>query len=180
MNPLVVQGAAQLLLGKYKSEKGMFMKNIITMAATGLVIFASLGWYLDWYKVARTTSPDGKQHIVIDVNTKRIESDFEKGRNQVTGYLTNNALGGVPSSPPPVSFPNQPYPQTNQPYQAPWQPIPNQGSYPQQPAPSAPTYQQPLPQSPWLPTNPVSRPNTGGYVFPGQGATTPQNLPGRP
>src|SRR5882672_5167424 len=66
MNPLVVQGAAQLLLGRYKSEKGMFMKNILTMAATGLVIFAGLGWYLDWYKVARTTAPDGKQHIDIE------------------------------------------------------------------------------------------------------------------
>jgi hypothetical protein len=178
MNPLVVQGAAQLLLGKYKSEKGMFMKNIITMAATGLVIFAGLGWYLDWYKVDRTTTPDGKQHIVIDVNTKRIESDFEKGRNQVNGYFNNSALGGTPSPTPPVAYPNQP---NQQPYQIPSQSVPNQGWYPQQPAPSAPTYQQPLPQQPWVPAQAVNRANGGGYVFPGQqGATAPQNIPGRP
>jgi len=173
MNPLVVQGAAQLLLGKYKSEKGMFMKNIVSMAATGLVIFACLGWYLDWYKVASRTTPDGNKHFDIEVNTKRIESDIEKGRNQVTGYINNNAIGGFPSPTPPVSFPNQPY---QQPYQTPQQSFPNQG-FPQQPAP---TYQQPLPQSPWIPANPVNRPNTGGYVFPGQqGVTTPQ-IPGRP
>ena len=99
MNPLVVQGAAQLLLGKYKSEKGMFMKNIVSMAATGLVIFACLGWYLDWYKVARTTTPDGKQHIDIDINTKRIESDWDKARNQATSYLNTGGAGGPSNQP---------------------------------------------------------------------------------
>lgn len=176
MNPLVVQGAAQLLLGKYKSEKGMFMKNIVTMAATGLVIFACLGWYLDWYKVARTTTPDGRQHIDIDINTKRIESDWEKARNQATNYLNTGGAGG-PSPMSPTPFPNQPY---QQPYQ-PQPSYPNQGYYPQQPSPTAPNYQQPLPQSPWIPAAPVNRPNNGASVFPGQQGTPPsQNMPGRP
>jgi hypothetical protein len=171
MNPLVVQGAAQLLLGKYKSEKGLFMKNILSMAATGLVIFAGLGWYLDWYKVARTTTPDGKQQITFDINTKRIESDFEKGRNQVSGYLQNTSGTSFPSPTPPTPFPNQ----QNQ------QPFPNQGFQPQQPALPPQGFQQ-QPQNGWIPAAPVNRPSNNGFVFPGQQGSVPPppSIPGRP
>jgi hypothetical protein len=118
----------------------MFMKNIITMAATGLVIFAGLGWYLDWYKVASRTTPDGNKHFDIEVNTKRIESDIEKGRNQVTGYLNNNALGGFP---PGVAPPAGINPIRNPPNSA--ATLPEQG-FPQ------PTNPAPLPaRSPWVP-----------------------------
>ena len=179
MNPLVVQGAAKLLLGQYKSQQGMFMKNILTMAATGLVIFASLGWYLDWYKVARSTTPDGKQHIVIDLNTKRIESDYEKGREKVTGYLQTNGIP-VPGTQP--QFPNPAYPQ-------PQQPFPTAGGFPaQQPYFPPPGYQQQPQAQGWTPAAPVNRPTNGGYVFPGTqqqpGYLPPpppqQQLPGRP
>ncbi len=175
MNPLIVRGAAQLLLGRYKSEKGMFMKNILTMAATGLVIFASLGWYLDWYKVARTTTPDGKQHIVIDVNTKRVESDIEKGRDKVTGYLHNNGVP-IPGSAP-TQYPNQAYPTPS---------YPNNGYAPPQANYPPPGYQQPQQQQPnWAPAAPVNRPNNGGYSISGAPTYLPppppqQQLPGRP
>ncbi len=177
MNPLVVQGAAQLLLGKYKSQKGMFMKNMLSMAATGLVIFAGLGWYLDWYKVARTTTPDGKQHIAIDINTKRIESDFDKGRDKVTGYLQNTTGVAFSPSTSPTAYPNPTNPSQPQPY-------PNNNFAPQQPYYPQPGYQQPQQQPPgWAPAAPVNRPNNGGYVFPATqpGYTPPpQQIPGRP
>jgi hypothetical protein len=178
MNPLVVQGAAQLLLGKYKSQKGMLMKNLLTMAATGLVIFAGLGWYLDWYKVARTSNPDGTKRIVIDVNTKRIEGDIEKGRD----YLQNTAFGSQGQTP--QSYQN---PASPPPYSSPAPPAPNPGSFPQQPAFPQPGFQQPFQppfqqpsQQPWAPTAPVNRPNTGNFT-PGQPAyAPPPNIPGRP
>jgi hypothetical protein len=152
----------------------MFMKNILTMAATGLVIFAGLGWYLDWYKVARTTTPDGKQHIVIDVNTPRIKSDIASGTSQVPGYWQTNP-GQAPPLQQPAPYPAQPYQQ----YPPQQQPVPNPGFFPQQPAP--PTYQQ-QPQSPWAPYAPTSRPNAGGFAPPAQPGYVqpPPNLPGRP
>lgn len=183
MNPLLVQGAAQLLLGKYKSHKGMLMKNILTMAATGLVIFAGLGWYLDWYKVKRTASADGKQHISIDLNTNRIGADLQRGREQVTQYLNQ---GGFPSPTPPAQPPSaQPYP--TQPYQQPFpyqqQPYPTSypPAYPNQSAPGSyppPTYPQPN-NNGWIPATPTARPSTGGFVFPGNPQPAP-SLPGRP
>jgi hypothetical protein len=184
MNPLVVQGAAQLLLGKYKSQKGMFMKNMLGMAATGLVIFAGLGWYLDWYKVSRTTTPDGKQHISIDLNTKRIQTDIEKGKSQVSGYL-QNGTGFTPSPTPPQqpypnqAFPTQPqYPQGYAPQQPPYQQPGYQQPQFQQPTFQQPTYQQP-PQG-WIPAQPTSRPTNG--FFQGQPGTVqpPSGIPGRP
>ena len=177
MNPLVVQGAAQLLLGKYKSNSGMLMKNVLTMGATGLIIFAGLGWYLDWYKVNRTTGPDGKQHITIDVNTVRIGSDLQKGKDQVTGYLQNGKPGGVPALTPPMPYPQQPFP--NQPQ------YPQQGGYypPQQPA-LPQTGFQPAPTN-WAPAAPTSRPTGGGFFTGSQPQPQPvpqqqQYIPGRP
>lgn len=187
MNPLLVQGAAQLLLSRYKSTTGMFMKNMLTMAATGLVIFALLGWYLDWYKVSRTTTPDGKQHISIDVNTQRIRTDVKSGEQKIGSYL-GQTVGFPSTTVPPLAAPGQP----NQPYFPPQSPpntYPPQGTayppgyqqpgYPpgyQQPQQYPPGYQpQPAYQPPapngWLPAQPTSRPNTGG---------TFQPIPGRP
>lgn len=183
MNPLLVQGAAQLLLGKYKTQKGMFMKNMLTMAATGLVIFASLGWYLDWYKVNRTATPDGRQHITIDLNTKRIGSDIERGKAQVTGYLNN---GGIPSPAAPTPYTGQPTGQLN--YGQPYFP-PQQGSQPvyqgQPTAPGGyypPAGYQPPPQPGWVPATPTARPSAGGFVFPGTSnpPPPPSGIPGRP
>lgn len=173
MNPLVVQGAAQLLLGKYKSQKGMLMKNILTMGATGLLIFASLGWYLDWYKVNRVAGPDGKQHITIDLNTQRIQTDFQKGREKVTGYLQPGQTAPPLQQPFPTNFAPQQQPQSPPGYYPPQQP-----SFP--------------PPTNWAPAAPASRPS-GGFVLPGQPGYAPpppppqqqfpppqQQFPGRP
>ena len=169
MNPHVVKGAASLLLG----GGGAGMKNLLSMAAAGLVIFAGLGWYLDWYKVQRTQLPDGHQSIGVDINTPQIKNDWQRGRDKVTGYLTNKngtpanpqsappQQGGYPQ-PPKTGYPQSQYPTQQQQYpqqQYPQQQYPQQ-QYPQQQYPqqqNAPGYpqQQPfVPKSNWTPAAP--------------------------
>lgn len=148
------------------------MKNLLSMTAAGLVIFAGLGWYLDWYKVQRTQLPDGHQSIGIDVNTSQIKNDLQRGRDKVTGYLTNkNGPPPNPSAYPPQQggYPQQQptqsgYPQTQYPPQQQQQQQYPQSQYPQQPqqqyTPGYPQQQPFAPKSNWTPAapQPASRP----------------------
>src|SRR4051794_3466673 len=122
MNPLLVQGAATLLSG---SSRGSSMRNLLSMAAAGLVIFAGIGWYMDWYKVQRSPGPDGHDTIRIDVNTPEIRKDIASAREKV-GEVFGSSVPGQPTGyPAPQQYPvpGQSYPTA--PSQAPTYPLPN-------------------------------------------------------
>src|SRR5262245_23894060 len=108
MNPLLVQGATALLSG---NGRGSALRNLLSMAAAGLLIFAGLGWYMDWYQVQRTTGADGHQTIKIDVNTQEIRKDWQNAREKFGEVIGQNKVPGQPTAyqqPPTYPAPGQP------------------------------------------------------------------------
>jgi hypothetical protein len=171
MNPLLVQEAAAALLS---SAGRSGLKNIFSMVVVGILIFAGLGYYLDWYKVQATAGPNGTENIVLNVNTAAIKkSEATVGnyiRNGANQIFNNNKPGyPTPAQPAyPSNYPQQnpqyptQYQQPTYPQQQPAQYAPNyaqQPTYPQQQPgyyPPAATY--PPQQGGWTPTQPASRP----------------------
>jgi hypothetical protein len=159
MNPLLVQEAAAAL---FSSAGRSGLKNILWMLTVGVVIFAGLGYYLDWYKIQATPGPNGTENIVIGVNTNEIKKDFAVVRDRA-GQIINGRPTGYPAPTQPTPGYQQPYP--TQPYQQTQYPptqYPTQypPTYPQQQPgyypPTAGTY--PPQQGNWTPTQPASRP----------------------
>jgi hypothetical protein len=66
------------------------MRNLLAMGAAGLLVFAGLGWYLDWYRLQTSTTPDGKRHIALDVDTNKVQTDVKA---KVNDYLQKNGQG---------------------------------------------------------------------------------------
>jgi hypothetical protein len=165
MNPLLVQEAAAALLS---SAGRSGLKNLLSMIAAGVLIFAGLGYYLDWYKIQATAGPNGTESITLNVNKNEIKKDFAIVRDRA-GQIINGKPSAYtaptqPSYPP--AYPQQnPYQQTQyptQPYQQPYQqPTQYAPGYSQQPQsgyyPPAGTYPPPQ-QGNWTPTQPASRP----------------------
>ena len=172
MNPLLVQEAAAALLS---SAGRSGLKNLLSMIVAGILIFAGLGYYLDWYKIQRTPGPDGQQNITIGVNTNEIKKDFAIVRDRA-GQIINGKPTGFPAPTQPTyptSYPppQNPYPQTQPTYPGRYptttQQYPN-SQYPTQYPPTYPQPQQPgyyppaatypPQQGNWTPTQPASRP----------------------
>ena len=59
------------------------MRNILALLGFALLTFAAAGWYLDWYKVQSTTTPDGHRHIDIDIHSKKIGDDLHRGSEKL-------------------------------------------------------------------------------------------------
>lgn len=66
------------------------MRNMLAMAAFGLLVFAGLGYYLDWYRIQSAAGTDGKRHYSVDVDTNKIETDV---RQKVNDYLRKEGYG---------------------------------------------------------------------------------------
>ncbi len=59
------------------------MRNLLALFAFALITFAALGWYRDWYKVQSVTTPDGNRHIDIDIHSKKIGDDLQRGSDKL-------------------------------------------------------------------------------------------------
>jgi hypothetical protein len=79
------------------------MRNFLALAGLLSVVFLALGWYLGWYKIQNTSTPDGRHHIQIDVDADKVKSDVGKGENRVQEILTNKHDSGAPGNVPPTS-----------------------------------------------------------------------------
>jgi hypothetical protein len=55
------------------------MRNMLAFLGAALVVFLGLGWYLDWYRIQSTPQGGGQHRINIDLNTKKIGEDVNKG-----------------------------------------------------------------------------------------------------
>jgi hypothetical protein len=84
------------------------MRNLLALAALGLIAFLGVGWYLGWYQVKTTPTADGHNKIEVDLNTAKIKHDVKDDVNKVEGKVNNwlndknnptpqssNAPGGV-------------------------------------------------------------------------------------
>ncbi len=55
------------------------MRNLLALAAFGLITFAAVGYFQGWYMVKANISTDGNRNLNIDFNTKKITADIGKG-----------------------------------------------------------------------------------------------------
>jgi hypothetical protein len=63
------------------------MRNLLALAAAGLLAFAAVGWYLGWYQVKNDPTPDGHRQVTIDVNSTKITEDLGKGKTKLHDLL---------------------------------------------------------------------------------------------
>ncbi len=55
------------------------MRNFLAFIGLVVVGFAGAGYYFGWYNFALTPGKDGKQHISVDVDTKKAADDVGTG-----------------------------------------------------------------------------------------------------
>lgn len=77
------------------------MRNLLALAALGLIIFLGMGWYLGWYNVHTGPTTDGHTHIEVDLNTGKIKTDVGKGEEKLHDIL--NPTQQSTGTPPPTS-----------------------------------------------------------------------------
>jgi len=65
------------------------MRNILALVGLIVVVFVGAGWYFKWYQFVVTPSLDGKQHIQVDVDTKKIGEDAKKLGETVNTAVQN-------------------------------------------------------------------------------------------
>lgn len=65
------------------------MRNILALIGLVVVVFVGAGWYFGWYKFAVSPSLDGKQHIQLEVDTRKIGEDAKKAGETVSNVVQN-------------------------------------------------------------------------------------------
>lgn len=55
------------------------MRNLLALLAFAVLVFAGVGWWLDWYQIQSQTGLAGHQSLNIDINRSKISSDVRKG-----------------------------------------------------------------------------------------------------
>jgi hypothetical protein len=114
------------------------MRNLLALAALGLLAFAGLGWYFGWYKIETSATPTGR-NISIDVDGSKIRDDVSRGKDKLRDLLDDDNNNPAPTKQPNV----QPVPQGDiQPagFQRPaengsFAPVPPSGAAPKLPPP---------------------------------------------
>ena len=75
------------------------MRNFLAFIGLIVVAFVGIGYYMGWYKFALSAGKDGKQHINVEVDTKKMGTDVQSGVEQ-GGQLVKDKLqkeGGTES-----------------------------------------------------------------------------------
>ena len=77
------------------------MKSLCAFVGGALLAFLGLGWYFNWYTIAKTPgSVPGHTSISVDLNTKKIDDDTSKAGKAVSDKV-HSVIDGAPSSTPP-------------------------------------------------------------------------------
>ena len=63
------------------------MRNLLALAAFLVLVFAGIGWYRGWYKVATEPSTPGHQSVNIDFNRDKIVEDSAQSVKKVEEKL---------------------------------------------------------------------------------------------
>ena len=67
------------------------MRNMLAFFAAVVLTVAGVGFYLDWFNIHRTPSPDGHPSFTLDVNTDKISEDFHKAEEKLQKRLSERA-----------------------------------------------------------------------------------------
>jgi hypothetical protein len=64
------------------------MRNLLALAAAGVLAFVVVGWFRGWYQVSSKPSSTGREYDV-NFNSPKIGQDLEKGEEKVRDMLKN-------------------------------------------------------------------------------------------
>jgi hypothetical protein len=87
------------------------MRNVLALIGLLVIGFGGLGWYLGWYKLSYSRTPDGHLQVTTDVDTKKVGADsqeFIKNASTVVEKAAQDAktpAGAPGSTPGPVVLP---------------------------------------------------------------------------
>ena len=76
------------------------MRNLLALLGLLLVVFLGVGYYRGWYDLTKTPTSTG-QSIQIDVHTKKIGEDVERGGKAV-GEKIHDLIDKKDSEKPPA------------------------------------------------------------------------------
>lgn len=54
------------------------MRNVLALIGLLVIGFGGLGWYLGWYKLSYSRTPDGHLQVTTDVDTKKVGADSQE------------------------------------------------------------------------------------------------------
>ncbi len=63
------------------------MKNLLAFLGAAVLVFAGVGFYLNWFHIAGGQAVAGHKAFNIDLNTDKIKSDAQKGGEKVVGAI---------------------------------------------------------------------------------------------
>ena len=66
------------------------MRNILAFLAASVLTLAGLGWYLGWYSVQSTAGAAGKRQVNIEVDSRKISDDLQKGTEKIQQVIDQN------------------------------------------------------------------------------------------
>jgi hypothetical protein len=89
-----------------------------------VVGFAVGGWFLGWYQLGITKTPDGTLHVETNVNTKKVADDSTEAWNKTSAFVGEHLEKTVPDAKATAPSPTPP-------------PTPVKTPGPQDPAPTA-------------------------------------------
>lgn len=81
------------------------VRNLLALLAAAALLFAGLGWYLDWYQVSSVSALGGRQSVNIDFNSNKIRTDVNKVKKGIEETRHNLRDGGQEAVDSPVEFP---------------------------------------------------------------------------
>lgn len=55
------------------------MRNLVFLGFILLVIFLTVGWFLDWYSISKVKTDNGNSSFQVNFNDTKIKQDVEKG-----------------------------------------------------------------------------------------------------
>src|SRR5215211_7500875 len=88
-----------------QQRKEARMRNVLALIGLLVIGFGGLGWYLGWYKLSYSRTPDGHLQVTTDVDTKKVGADsqeFIKNASTVVEKAAQDAKtpAGAPGSTP--------------------------------------------------------------------------------
>jgi hypothetical protein len=63
------------------------MKNLLAFVAAAVMMFAGVGWYLDWFQVLGSTGASGHYSVNVDIDGTKIKEDVQKGEAKVADAI---------------------------------------------------------------------------------------------
>ncbi|HVS39200.1 MAG TPA: hypothetical protein VMS17_26825 [Gemmataceae bacterium] len=63
------------------------MKNLLAFLGAAVLVFVGVGLYLNWFHIRPGQADAGHKAFNIDLNTKKIESDAEKGGEKAVDLI---------------------------------------------------------------------------------------------